>query len=290
MNNRDILVTGAYGYIGAHVCKNAHDSGYNVYAIDNKLSSNNISPYCKEIRIADIRSNEPFFNHDFLAVIHCAAEISVEQSMKNPHLYYEVNALGTINTILNTSFENFIFASTGGAFDPISHYAKSKLIAEEAVRTMCPNYNIFRFFNVAGNNGIFGQICVPSHIIHIAAQVAAGKREKMYLFGDDYDTFDGTCVRDYVHVEDLSSAVVKSINTPRNSKYECVGSGAGYSNSQVISAMKKVSGVDFEVKVLERRLGDPAILKVDAQSEFVEINKTIEDMCRSAYRMEKYGS
>lgn len=286
-NKGDILITGAYGYIGAHVCKEAYTNGYTVYAIDNKISSNDISPYCEKIEVIDILNledyNKDIFKTKFKAVIHCAALILVEESVQKPCIYYETNITGTLNVISNTHFDNFIFASTGGAFDPISPYAKSKVIAENIVKTICEKYNIFRFFNVAGNNGEFGQICKPSHIMHIAAQVAACKREKMIIFGNDYDTKDGTCIRDYVHVQDLAETLVCSIETPMNSEYECVGSGTGYSNIDVINSMKKVTNKEFITEFGSRRAGDPATLKVDTVSEFVEIKRTIEDMCISAY-------
>lgn len=291
MQNRgDVLVTGAYGYIGSHICKEAHENGYTVHAIDSKVSSNDITPYCKTIEIVDIRNNEDFsrelFNTHFKAIIHCAALILVEESTRLPHLYYDTNITGTLRTIVNTKFDNFIFASTGGAFDPLSPYAKSKVLAEHIVRTVCDRYNIFRFFNVAGNNGLFGQICKPSHIMHVAAQAATGKRDQMTIFGDDYPTRDGTCVRDYVHVQDIAETIVKSIERPINNPYECVGSGSGYSNIEVVETMKRVTGKDFPVVFGPRRDGDPPLLLVDRPSEFVEIKRSIEEMCRSAYDAE----
>ena len=293
MSDREILITGAYGYIGSHICKEAHLNGYKVYALDKNISSNRIEPYCEEILHLDIRKasnfdtdDNPVLKKNFDAVIHCAALIKVEESVSHPEMYYETNTTGTLNVLLNTRYKNFIFASTGGAFDPVSPYAKSKIIAEEAVRNICKNYNISRFFNVAGNNGEFGQICDPSHIIHIAAQVAAGKREKMIVFGNDYDTPDGTCIRDYVHVQDLAESLIKSINEPTNSRYECIGSGSGYSNIEVVEAMKRASDTNFSVEFGARRSGDPSIIKMDSMSKFVEIKRSIEDMCRSAYKAE----
>lgn len=286
----EILVTGAYGYIGSHICKEAFEKGFKVYAVDNNISVNKIEKYCEDVTHLDIRLKSNFDNillkKSFDAVIHCAALISVEESVSYPNLYYNTNTIGTLNVILNTQYKNFIFASTGGAFDPVSPYAKSKIIAEEAVRRICNNYNIFRFFNVAGNNGEFEQICKPSHIIHIAAQVAAKKREKMVIFGNDYNTIDGTCIRDYVHVQDLAEAIVRSIDSPSNSKYECIGSNIGYSNLQVIEAMKRASGVDFNVEFGSRRPGDPPVIKMDTMSKFVKIKRNIDDMCISAYRTE----
>jgi UDP-glucose 4-epimerase len=285
-----ILVTGAYGYIGSHICKEAHRQGYEVYATDINRSVNDITPYCKEIELADITLKEHYdkriFQREYLAVIHCAALILVEESVKTPEIYYDTNSYGTLLLAQRIKCNNFIFASTGGAFNPISPYAKSKVIAEEIIRTTRENYNIFRFFNVAGNNGEFRQICTPSHIIHIAARTAANKRPYMEIYGDDYFTPDGTCIRDYIHVEDIAKAIVRSIYCPRNRRYECLGSGRGYSNIQVVEAMRRISNNDFIVKFGHRRAGDPDVLKVDEISEFLTIQKTFDDMCRSAYQTE----
>jgi UDP-glucose 4-epimerase len=280
-----VLVTGASGYIGSHIVKQAYDAGYEVHTLDNGVG-NELSDYSSKHFTVNIRAGLNLPQEHYKAVIHCAALISVEESTRIPKQYYETNVIGTVHLLNELNYDHFVFASTGAAFDPVSPYAKSKLIAEEAVRQMAENYSIFRFFNVAGNNGIFQQTCTPSHIIHIAAQAAAGKRDKMVIFGNDYDTLDGTCIRDYVHVVDLADALVRSINTPANTPYECVGSGAGYSNLEVVNTMKRISGVDFPVEFGQRRAGDPSILKVDTVSKYVIINHTLEDMCRSAYATE----
>lgn len=280
-----VLVTGASGYIGSHIVKQAHDAGYEVHTLDNGIG-NELSNYSSKHFTVNIRKGLNLPQDHYKAIIHCAALISVEESTRIPKQYYETNVIGTVHLLNELNYDNFIFASTGAAFDPVSPYAKSKLIAEEAVRQMAENYSIFRFFNVAGNNGIFQQTCTPSHIIHIAAQTAAGKRDKMVIFGNDYDTPDGTCVRDYVHVVDLADALVRSINTPANTPYECIGSGNGYSNLEIVNAMKNVSDVRFKTEYGPRRDGDPAILKVDTVSKYVKINYSIEDMCRTAYEME----
>lgn len=284
-----ILVTGSCGYIGSHIVKAAYDAGHNVHGLDIEHSENNIYKYITKFYRNDIRKREEvlWINEHYDVVIHCAALISVAESVEKPNSYYETNVQGTINLLQNVKCDHFVFASTGGAFDPISPYAKSKIIAEEAVKQIANDYTIFRFFNVAGNNREFRQICDPSHLMHIAALTAAGQRDSMTIFGDDYNTPDGTCIRDYVHVVDLSEAIVSCINTPSNTPYECIGSGAGYSNLEVVNTMKRVTGIDFEIKFGKRRSGDPAKLVVDNLSKYVSINRTLGDMCRSAYSMEK---
>lgn len=280
-----VLVTGASGYIGSHVVKAAYDAGHEVHTLDNGIG-NDIADYSSKHFTVNIRIGLNFPTEHYDAVIHCAALISVEESTRMPKQYYDTNAVGTIHLLNFLSYDHFIFASTAAAFEPINPYGKSKLIAEEAVRQIANDYTIFRFFNVAGNNGEFTQTCKPSHIIHIAAQAASGKRDKMVIFGNDYDTLDGTCIRDYVHVVDLADTLVRCINTPANTPYECIGSGAGYSNLEVVNTMKHVTEVDFPVEFGPRRAGDPSILKVDTVSKYVSINHTLGDMCRSAYAME----
>lgn len=284
-----VLVTGGYGYIGSHIVKAAYEAGYHVDVIDKCRSKNDIEPYCDIISIEKIESINEYSKilfEGYDAVIHCAGLISVAESMLKPVEYYCTNTYGTLNLIKNLNFKHFIFASTGGAFDPISPYAKSKILAETMIKDTCNDYTIFRFFNVAGNNGEFSQICDPSHIIHKAAMTAVGKQNHMTIFGNDYDTKDGTCVRDYVHVQDLADAIVRSINEPANTNYECIGSGSGYTNLEVIEKMKEASGVDFPIQFGDRRDGDPARLIVDKQSRFVRIEKTLLEMCKSAYEME----
>jgi len=283
-----VLVTGAAGYIGSHLVKELHEAGHEVHALDISLSSNDISKYVNKIYMRDITKPEGLLEikDEYDIVFHLAALILVDESMKQAVRYYQTNYIGTYHCIMNLKYKHFVFASTGGAFDPVSPYSKSKLFAESLVKDVCENYTIFRFFNVAGNNGEFGQICKPNHIMHVAAQVAAGKRDKMVIFGEDYDTPDGTCVRDYVHVIDLVKSIMNCMDDPANSDYECIGSSFGKSNTDVVAAMKLASGVNFKVEYGPRRPGDPAKLTVDKPSKYVNIQHNLIDMCKSAYTME----
>jgi len=280
-----ILVTGATGYIGSHVCRVLFERGWEVVGLDIDDQQNDVSTYVSRFIHTDVKHIR--LEERFDAVVHLAGLISVEESMRYPAAYYNTNLNGTLNLIYQDLTDHVIFASTAGAFDPQSPYAKSKIAAEDVIKERCKGYTIFRFFNVAGSDGINCQQGTSTHLIRIAAECAAKVRTNMLIYGDDYDTQDGTCVRDYIHVVDLANAIANAIqNGPKNTEYECIGSGKGYSVKEVIDKMKTVSGIDFKVDVVSRRVGDPPILAIDNQFDGLDIKHNLEDMCESAYKIE----
>ena len=281
-----ILVTGVTGYIGSQVSRVLFERGWDVIGLDINSHQNDISAYVSRFVHWDIRDAQFFEQYD--AVVHLAGLISVEESMTNPTEYYSTNLLGTAQVLRQMDRNtHLIFASTAGAFDPQSPYARSKIAAEDIIKEQANNYTIFRFFNVAGSDGDNMQQGNATHLIRIAAECAVGTRDKMSIFGHDYDTGDGTCIRDYVHVVDLANAIANAIEKgPKNTPYECIGSGTGYTVKEVIRMMKRVSGVDFEVVDSPRRAGDPAVLIINNRFDGLEINYTLEDMCRSAWQVE----
>ena len=292
---KKVLVTGGYGYIGSHTIKRLAECGYIVDSLDITPSSNDISPYVRNNMIGDIRTDMYWGNYD--AVIHYAALLAVGESVSVPWYYVKTNIIGTKNILRHAPTDNFIFASTAAAFDPASSpYAQSKLLCEgiikEHAKEKNTNHTIFRFFNVAGNNGSFSQIGKATHIIRIAAEAANGIRPYMHLFGTDYDTKDGTCIRDYIHVSDLVEAVVKAVDNPKNTKYECIASGNEYSCRDVINAMKNVTGINFTVIEADRRSGDPItslLPENEKLSDFVDCKYDLEDMCYSVYISELFN-
>jgi len=286
---KTVLVTGGYGYIGSHTIKALADAGYTVDSIDFKQSTNKIKRYVRSDRIRDISKMTNIGGNwgEYDAVVHLAGFISVEQSVQYPWLYFKNNILGTKNLLDCIDTDHLIFASTAAAFNPVSPYATSKIAAEQLVRNQSKIHTIFRFFNVAGNNGEFGQIGESTHLIRIAAETAAGKRTHMNINGTDWQTRDGTCIRDYVHVMDLVECILKAIEVPANTNYECIGSGIGYTVNEVIDMMKEISGQDFRVIESPRRKGDTAeVLIPEHKSKYFYGNRTLEDMCLSAYKME----
>jgi UDP-glucose 4-epimerase len=285
-----VLVTGCSGYIGSHTVKALAEAGCEIHGIDwNRKSPNNVKKYVHNLMFGDAINFTQAYRYD--AVVHLAGYISVEYSVKFPLQYFQNNTMGThwqLHFNGTNGCENFIFASTAAAFNPISPYAQSKLMAESLVKAMANNYTIFRFFNVAGNNGEFRQTGVATHLIRIAAETAAGKRDHMTIFGTDWDTRDGTTIRDYIHVSDLVDAIVKAVETPANTDYECLGSGQGYSTKEVIETMKKVSGIDFNVLNGDRRKGDSAVTLIPGEKStyLYKDLRTLEEMCESAYKIE----
>jgi len=285
-----ILVTGCNGYIGSHTVKALAEAGCKVDGIDwNLKSPNDVKKYLNNYILGNANDFNKAYSYD--AVVHLAGYISVEESVKQPFKYFDNNTLGTHWQLHFSGWKgcgNFIFASTAAAFNPVSPYALSKLMSEHLVRTMAKNYTIFRFFNVAGNNGEFRQTGVATHLIRIAAETAAGKRDHMTIYGTDWDTRDGTAIRDYIHVSDLVDAIVKAVEMPANSEYECLGSGEGYSVKEVIETMKKVSGVNFNVVKGDRRNGDSAITLIPGEKSHYLYKqlKSLEEMCESAYKIE----
>ncbi len=246
-----------------------------------------------EADLADFAKIESIFAaNDFDALIHFAASIVVPESVENPLKYYMNNTVNTTNiTKLCNDYNvgKMIFSSTAAVYGepdsenipvtencplhPINPYGWSKRMSEQVIQDSAAandafKYVIFRYFNVAGadiDNRIGQSFPNATHLIKVAAQTVTGQREKMAIFGEDYETEDGTCIRDYIHVDDLAFAHVMALEYLAENESDIfnVGYGQGYSVKEVISTMKEVSGVDFRVDQETKRAGDPALLISD---------------------------
>ena len=291
-----IFVTGATGYIGAHVVKALHDKGHDITATDYKTNQNDISQYCKFFPW-DIDNPAKIYHwDDYDKVVHIAAKTKVPQSVKDPYSYYMTNVIGTKNVIDCANSNHFVYCSTGSAFSPESNpYAATKWGGELVTQQFCSNYSLVRFYNVSGNDGFLKYDEDVSHLIRKAARVVNAVRYRandsdhrfMNLYGTDFDTRDGTCVRNYTHIKDIVDGLVRIVEAPATNKVECLGSPEGVTVKEVIDTMKKVSGVNFQVKVTGKRDGDIAVSTVPEYSQFFKQTRTLEDMCKDALEVEK---
>lgn len=291
-SNKHILVTGGAGYIGSHMTLALLAAGERPVVLDN-LSTGFRAVVPAEVPFFQGDSGDAALVGEILdrypvdAIIHFAASIVVPESVERPLAYYKnntVNARSLIDCAVQRQIPHFVFSSTAAVYGepqsvpivedqptaPINPYGRSKLMVEwmleDAAKAYPISYAALRYFNVAGADpsGRAGQSTPnATHLIKIAVQAALGKRAGMDVFGTDYPTPDGSCIRDYVHVSDLVQAHLDALRYLRDGQpsLACnIGYAAGYSVLDVIEVVKRVSGVDFEVRLKGRRAGDPASL------------------------------
>ncbi len=287
-----VLVTGGAGYIGSHMVLELLDAGEDVVVLDNLSTGFRWAVDRRAaLVVGDIANNalvrETIHSHNVNAIIHFAGSVVVPDSVSDPLGYYlnnTVNSRGLIAAAVETGVKNFIFSSTAAVYGnpeenpvlesappaPMSPYGSSKLMTEimlsDAARAHDFRFVALRYFNVAGADpkGRSGQSTPrATHLIKVACETALSKRSEMEIFGIDYPTPDGTCVRDYIHVTDLANAHSVALQYLRDGGpsdiFNC-GYSKGYSVVEVVAAVKRVSGVDFKVVLSPRRPGDPAAI------------------------------
>lgn len=289
-----ILVTGGAGYIGSHTVRIFLDMGLEVVVYDSLVNGHRESlPDNVKLVVAsleDVRTLDKVFReNDFDAVVHFAGLIEVGESMRDPVKFYGNNVHGAFNLLSvmrRNGVRKILFSSSAAIFGspnkipisedekkvPNSVYGETKLIFEKMLsdfdRAYGMNFISLRYFNAAGAGFGIGEDHNPeSHLIPLILQVALGKREHVKVFGTDYETADGTCVRDYVHVLDLAEAhkvaLIKLLGGDESSFYN-LGNGRGYSVKEVIEVAREVTGCDIPVVECERREGDSAVLVADS--------------------------
>ncbi len=313
--NKNIIVTGGAGYIGSHACKALHQAGYNPITIDNL--SHGFASLVKwgALEQGDICDSEWAANilreYSPLAVMHFAGLINVAESVANPKLYMRNNVEGTLSLLAamkQENINNLIFSSSCAVHgniaqasiteespcNPINPYGKSKSLAEQAIEKSGLNAVILRYFNAAGADaeGETGEMHNPeTHLIPLAID-AAIHGKSFSVFGNDYDTEDGTAIRDYIHVSDIASAHLLALaHLINNSGLYTVniGTGKGISVTEVISAIEKIMGLPINKIYCERRAGDPPILIANNDRAkkllgFTPTHSSIENIIKTAWK------
>jgi UDP-glucose 4-epimerase len=286
----NILVTGGAGYIGSHVVEELCNAGENVVVFDNLYTGHREAVDSRaEFVLGDLADanavKQVFDTHAIDGVMHFASYTLVGESMQKPFLYIGdnvTNALNLLRTMVDHDVKRFILSSTANLFDdplkmpidekerivPGSPYGESKFIIERLLHWMDRVYGLrfaaLRYFNAAGASPTANRgedHAIETHIIPLVLQTALGIREKIMIFGDDYPTRDGSCVRDYVHVNDLAQAHILALKAlDKGSRTYNLGNGEGYSVKEVIEAARKITGLPIKAEVGPRRPGDPATL------------------------------
>lgn len=291
MRKTNILIVGGAGYIGSHMCKYLYRKGYNPIVLDNLVYGHREAvkwgDFIKGSMEDSALLTKIFTENNIILVMHFAAFAYVGESINDPGKYYINNVASSISLLESmkaNKVNNFIFSSTCATYgnplqvpitedhpqSPINPYGRSKLMLEQILndyqRAYGLNYTALRYFNAAGADpdSEIGEDHNPeTHIIPLAIETALGKRDSISVFGDNYPTKDGTCIRDYIHVTDLAQAhflAMESLLGNKKGDIYNLGNGEGYSVKQVIETATKVTGKDIPFQIEERRPGDPAIL------------------------------
>lgn len=248
---KKILITGNSGYIGSHLCNLLKDE-YELHGIDLVDPQVDVKHSCWDINLL---TSTWYAGMEFDTVIHLAALVNVNESVREPINYYNTNIDGTFKVLQHIRFKNFILASTGAAEGCYSPYGVSKRVAEDHVRQYCQeldiDYTIFRFYNVIGSAG-FGPTNPDGLMYNLLKSKDTGE---FTIFGNDYNTIDGTCVRDYVHVMEICNAIRTAVENPAND-LENLGHGVGHTVQQMFDLFKSVNNAEINVKYATRRPGD----------------------------------
>jgi len=301
-----VLVTGGAGYIGSHTCKALARAGYEPVALDNLSTGYRHNVKWGPLEVADIADSELvrriIRQYQPVSVIHFAGSAYVGESMFNPGKYYKNNTVATysfIEVLVQEMIEVIVFSSTCATYgipeylpldtshpqNPISPYGFSKFVSERMIidfsRVYGQKYGLLRYFNAAGadeEGDLKEEHCPETHLIPLAIANAFGAGPKLKIFGNDYPTFDGTCVRDYIHVSALSEAHVKTmerlVRGETKSEIRNLGSGRGYSIMEILSSIHRVTGRKVDAEFAGRRNGDPPELWAKSDKEF---SATIDD-------------
>lgn len=306
-----VFVTGGAGYIGSHTCKALAEAGHEPVVLDNLLYGHEYAVQWGPLEKIDLQSDlKPLFErYRPDAVIHFAARTYVGESVIDPLAFYKTNVGSTVNllqTIVQTKIVPFVFSSTCAVYgdphytpldekhpkSPVSPYGRSKLMVEEILEDSARAYGLpfaaLRYFNAAGAAGDIGEDHTPeTHLIPLAIE-AAMKEDAIKIFGTDYDTPDGTAIRDYIHVEDLARAHVLALSRCEKPLKVNLGTGQGHSVREILSFVEKITGKKLTIQEKERRPGDPSRLVANPRAAEKLLGwrstYTIHDIIESAYK------
>lgn len=312
----NVLVTGGAGYIGSHAVRQLIDAGHRVTTIDNLYRGHrqalDARATFRELDLADTQGLAELMTQESIdCVMHFAALAYVGESVTDPLAYYHNNTGGAVSLLRamrEVGVKRLVFSSTCATYgdpertpivetmrqQPVSPYGWSKWCVERVLRDCAVadsdfSFVALRYFNVAGSaaDGALGEDHRPeTHLIPVLLHAALGKRKKVTVFGTDYPTPDGTCIRDYIHVEDLCAAHIAAMNAlrPGDARFYNLGIGRGYSVKEVIDSARRISGIDIPVEYGARRPGDPAALFANAdkirtelgwQAKYTEIDSVV---------------
>ena len=293
-----VLVTGGAGYIGSHTVAELVAAGSEVIVLDNLEKGHRQAVETSNVKlvVGDLRDLEFIRNvlqqHNINSVIHFAAYSEAGESMTNPLKYYNNNIIASLNLLTamqEAGVKRIVFSSTAAVYGepehipivetdrllPINPYGETKLAVEKALRWSDQAYGIkhviLRYFNAAGahSDSLIGENHTPeTHLIPLVLKTALGQRESIKLFGQDYPTTDGTCIRDYIHVTDLAQAHILAYEYLKNSETSNIfnlGNGQGFSNQEVINVARQITGRRIQIEDAPRRPGDPAVLVASSE-------------------------
>jgi UDP-glucose 4-epimerase len=321
MTRLRVLCTGGAGYVGSACLRFLLRNGYEAFAFDNLSEGRReaVPDAEKRLVVGDLDDREALVRamqtHKINAVMHFAAVASVPESIAQPDLYWRVNVVGTKNLLdamRVCEVSNLVFSSTAATYAfsdkmpiqesdlqvPVTPYGSTKLACEYMLRDYSAAYNIgftaMRYFNASGadSDGEYGEDRRhETHLIPLALYSAVGRNPSVNIYGDDWDTRDGSCVRDYVHVEDIAAAHVLAMESQKKgrARYFNIGSKRGVTVKEVIEACARVSGVGIHQNIAPRRPGDPAVLIASSDSLAAELGwqpkyQSIDEIVESAYR------
>lgn len=318
MDGEAVMVTGGAGYIGSHACKALARAGYRPVAFDNLVYGHREAVKWGPLVHGDILDRErvewTMREHGIRAVMHFAAFAYVGELVSDPAKYYRNNVAGAL-TLLDamraSGIRKFVFSSSCATYGvpgvpliredlpqaPVNPYGRSKLMIEQVLSDYGPAYGLssiaLRYFNAAGADpdGETGENHEPeTHLIPLVLQTAAGIRPQVTVFGDDYDTPDGTCIRDYIHVTDLADAHVRALTLLGDAGMRPfnLGTGQGFSVREIIAAAREITGLRVAVAMGARRAGDPPVLIADASQAHQQLcwkpqHSAIEEMIGTAW-------